>query len=181
MKTKPPVVIGIDPGLTRSAVGIAVVDLLDLELMEQHEQKVWPGCEPFEVLVPFVRKMLGQWSRWRPNSIVAVEDAYLGKNAKTFGDLSELRGAIIGEADRRGYEVRRVPAASWQADIGLKPGSKREEIKKWSEKMARSVIAGTCWTPVGPNFCDALHIARYAGKQARWARKIEAQKERARA
>ena len=104
---------------------------------------------------------------------VVCEGAYLGKNAKTYGDLCHVAGVIEGVALALGFAIIPVvPPSEWKASIlnfsGCKPKGRKDQ-KAAALKVAHLLGA----KPKDDDQADAVCLAEYV-----WCR--ERQKARAR-
>jgi len=78
---------------------------------------------------------------------VALEQPYLGLNAKTYGDLMELRGMLRADATREGllYVENDLRPSTWQRHM-LVIGSKscpKGMTKVWSREVAGRIVGYT--------------------------------------
>lgn len=119
------VLLGIDPGTAVTGFGaIAVGPRRRVELVECGVIRTSPGAPLQERLLEIHEEVAGLIARLSP-SVMSLETAFQGRNARSALTLGQARGAIIVAAARAGVEVAEyTPRAIKKAVAGTGAATK---------------------------------------------------------
>lgn len=105
-----------------------------------------------------------KWATEMGCTHVALEQPYLGVNAKTYGDLKELRGMWIADAAHEGLALVDIDLrpSCWQRQMLVKNGRQCPAgmTKEWSCDIA-SMITGVKFAKTQHDSADAVCICQY--------------------
>jgi len=147
------VVLGIDPGLTRTGWG--VVEVIDRDFR-------WLGCgaiatraehPPADRLHHIYRELCGLIDRWRPAE-VAVENPFVAQNARSAFAIGEARAIALLAAAQAGLSVRAYPPAEVKlavAGYGRSDKAQVQEMVRLQLSLAKA--------PEPADAADALAVA----------------------
>ncbi|MBN9493592.1 crossover junction endodeoxyribonuclease RuvC [bacterium] len=146
-------IIGIDPGLNVTGVGIVEVAGNQCRYLHHGAIRTRPSAPKGARLVAIrdgVREMARQWQA----DAAAVESSFVGNNARSAMALGEARAAaIIGLADSGLVAVEYAPALVKQTVAGYGRGEKSQVAE-----MVRLQL-GLATLPTPADAADALAIA----------------------
>ena len=146
------IIVGIDPGLATIGYGVikvknglkcldyAVIETPPLLLKEERLKKIYLG----------ISKLL---KKYNPK-ILAVENVYFFKNAKTITSVSEAKGVILLAAAKKKIKVQEIPPPQVKMIVC---GYGRAEKKQIEKKVKR--ILKLKEIPKPDDAADALAIA----------------------
>ena len=100
-------IVGIDPGTRAAGFGVIEVDGSKVSSIEYGVIRAKPSLSLAERLSIIHKNVKSILEQWNPD-IVAVEQAFFAKNAKTALTLGHARGVILLEAFNSGAKVVEV-------------------------------------------------------------------------
>lgn len=157
-------VLGVDPGSTVTGFGVVDSDGRGVACVDCGTIPGGPGEVP-DRLVAVHEGLCAVIERYRPD-LVAIENAFLGRNVKTLAVMSQARGVLVLAARAAGLEVvEYTPREIKQSVVGNGDASK-EQIAY----MVRSMLEIAA-TDLPNDATDGLavalcHLNRAAGRPA---------------
>jgi crossover junction endodeoxyribonuclease RuvC len=104
------IILGIDPGLTRTGWGVVEADGQDLRWLGCGAIPTKPAQPPEERLHHIYQELCTLITRWRPIE-VAVEDPFVAQNARSAFAIGEARAIALLAAAQAGLSVHAYPPA----------------------------------------------------------------------
>lgn len=94
---------------------------------------------------------------------VAVEGAFYGPSGwKIAEELVELRGRILADLERRGLSWIKIEPHEWQVFLGIRVGTKSEDVKLASVNLAKGFVPKDLLGGLTEDIADSVNIARCA-------------------
>jgi crossover junction endodeoxyribonuclease RuvC len=146
-------VVGIDPGLAACGFGVVDASGSPLQAVDHGCWQTRPG-RPIELrLRDLFDELGGLLARYRPDA-VALEESYVGADARTALSVGQVRGALIVACARAGVDcVEYPPARVKQAVCGYGAAEKTQV-----QQMAKALLRLE-QTPTPTHAADALAVA----------------------
>jgi crossover junction endodeoxyribonuclease RuvC len=147
-------VLGIDPGL--AACGYGVVELDQASRLRAHEFGCWttePGLPLAARLQELFLSLTGLLEAQAPDA-VALEESFVGLDARTALSVGQVRGALLVACAKAGIACTEYPPAQVKQAVC---GYGRAE-KAQVQQMTKAVL-GLERTPTPTHAADALAVA----------------------
>lgn len=153
-------VLGIDPG--SQVTGWGVVEAVAGQPRRIASGVAAPTCRGPAARLGYIAGCLEQvFEEWQPVE-VAMERAFVGRNAASALKLGEVRGALLALAGRRGISVVDYPPATVKVAVtGFGRAEKEAVARGVSHLLGSSFSAGDSTDALAVAICHLRH-AQYA-------------------
>lgn len=152
-------VLGIDPG--SQVVGWAIAETGTGSQLTRVDSGIWIlGRAPLRIgkrLACFHQNLQEAIARFQPD-LVALEEAFFGKNARSALRLGEARGVVLVTAESLGVPLVEFPPATVKARVAGGGAATKEQV----DKMVRMFFDEPDLNPASADETDALAVAACA-------------------
>lgn len=121
-------VLAIDPAL--STTGYAVISINGEKIIYANKFCTQPKYSDDDRIDAIVSMLFSVASQYKVSAI-ALEDGFLGKNAKTAMQLSQLRGAIIEIFKFHKYSVSHMLPTEIRHELGIGGNASKEQVAQY--------------------------------------------------
>ena len=130
------IILGIDPGTATTGFGLLQVNGNRIQALGWGAWRPGTKLDRGARLFHLVRSLDACIERFKPD-LIALEQAFVGRNVQSALRLGEARGALLAGAARHNLPVREYPTATVKKSVAGNGRASKEQIQFMTKKLLR--------------------------------------------
>jgi crossover junction endodeoxyribonuclease RuvC len=133
-KSKPAIILGIDPGTIIMGYGLVKVEGNKISLLELGVLKPGKISDTYRKLQLIYNTVSGLITKYKPTSF-AIEAPFFGKNVQSMLKLGRAQGVAIAAAMRHGMEVTEYSPKKVKQSVTGNGNANKEQVMKMLQQI----------------------------------------------
>jgi crossover junction endodeoxyribonuclease RuvC len=133
-KSKPTIILGIDPGTIIMGYGLIKVEGNKISLLELGVLQPGKISDTYKKLQLIYNTVSGLITKYQPTTF-AIEAPFFGKNVQSMLKLGRAQGVAIAAAMRHGIEVTEYPPKKVKQSVTGNGNANKEQVMKMLQQI----------------------------------------------